>query len=126
MASIGSGSQQKGKAFERKIAKIISDTLGIDFRRTPSPERWKTNKGDGNAPTYIKTIAHDFMWEMKCRESWNILDWYKKAADDSQGTFKKPVVVASRNHENSYVFLTLEDFLKILTELDGYRKEAGV
>jgi len=66
------------------------------------------------------------MWEMKSRESWNILDWYKKAADDSQGTFKKPVVVASRNHENSYVFLTLEDFLKILTELDGYRKEAGV
>lgn len=122
MAKPGSGSQQKGKNHEREVAKLISDALGIDFRRTPSPERWKTNKGDGNAPRWIKTIAHDFMWEMKCRESWSILDWYKKAKDDA-GPYQMPVVVASKNFEDNYAFLKLSDFLRILKELDGYRKE---
>lgn len=123
MASRGSGSQQKGKNHEREVAKLISEALQIDFRRTPSPERWKNVKGDGSAPMWEKTISHDFMWEMKCRESWSILDWYKKAADDAEGTYRTPVVVASRNHEDNYAFLKLSDFLKILKELDGYRKE---
>ena len=122
MASRGRGSQAKGKNHEREVAKLISDALGIDFRRTPSPERWKAVKGDGNAPSWQKTIAHDFMWEMKCRESWAILDWYKKAVDDCEGTYRKPVVVASKNNEDNYVFLSFKDFMKILVELDGYRK----
>lgn len=122
MASRGSGSQQKGKNHEREVSKLISDALGIDFRRTPSPERWKATKGDGNAPSWQKTIAHDFMWEMKCREAWSILDWYKKAKDDTGESGRIPVVVAKRNREDNYAFLTLTDFLALLAELDAYRK----
>lgn len=122
MAKPGSGSQQKGKNHERGVAKIISEALGVDVRRTPSPERWKLVKGDMNAAPWVKTISNDFMWEAKCRESWAILDWYKKAKDDAEGTSKTPVVVASKNFEDNYVFLTLTDFLKILKELDGYRQ----
>lgn len=121
MASRGAGSQQKGKEHEREVAKILSSKLGIDFRRTPSPERWKTIKGDINGPTYQKTIANDFMWECKKRESWAILDWYRKAKDDSAG-YQIPIVVASKNYEQNYVFMSLDDFLRILKELDGYRK----
>lgn len=125
MASPGRGSQQKGKNHEREIAKLLSVTFGVDVRRTPSPERWKTIKGDVNVGTWVKSIVADFMWECKNRESWNILDWYRKAADDTEGTYKIPVVVASKNNETNYVFLSLEHFLRILKELDGYRKENG-
>lgn len=122
MASRGAGSQAKGKNFERAVAKLISDALNIQFRRTPSPERWKADKGDGAAPMWQKTIAHDFMWEMKNREAWAILDWYKKAKTDCGNSKQIPVVVATKNHEDSYAFLAFSDFLNILAELDAYRK----
>jgi hypothetical protein len=122
MATPGRGSQQKGKNHEREVAKIISEALGVSAKRTASPERWKINKGDINAPLWEESIMHDFVWEAKCRESWSILDWYHKLEDDIGLTTKLPVVVASKNHEDQYVFLKLDHFLRVLKELDGYRK----
>jgi len=122
MASIGSGSQQKGKAYERKISNLLTKTFGVQVRRTPSPERWKsTNLGDLNASKNEKTILNDFFWECKKRENFSPLAWYEKAKGDSD-QYQIPVVVASKNHEDDFVFLSLSDFLKILVELDGYRK----
>ena len=123
MASIGKGSQNKGKDFERKIAKKLKDKFGVDVKRTGAQERWKAHGGDVNAPKYIDTILTDFFWECKKREAWSILDWYLKAADDAQGSGQTPVVVASKNHEEDYIFLKFDDFLRIIYELDGYRKE---
>lgn len=123
MASRGSGSRQKGKNYELKLAKFFKAEFGVDVKRTGAQERWKAHGGDINAPAYTYTILNDFFWEAKNRESWAILDWYKKANDDNYGTPKKTVVVVSKNHEDDYVFLSLRDFTNILKELDGYRKE---
>lgn len=124
MASPGRGARNKGANYERKIAKRLADKFGIDVKRTGGTERSKiVNKGDVNASKYNDTILNDFFWELKCRESWSILNWYQKAVDDAQGTTLKPLVVASKNHERDYVFIELEDFLSILYELEGYRKE---
>lgn len=123
MASRGSGSQQKGKAYERSIGNILTRAFGVQVRRTPSPERWKTtNLGDLNASKDESTILNDFFWECKKREAFAPLTWYKKAQNDS-GPNQKPVVVASKNHEDNFVFLSLMDFLQLLIELEEYRKK---
>ena len=124
MASRGRGARNKGATFERALSKKLSSAFGIDVKRTGGTERSKiVNKGDVNASKYIKTILNDFFWEAKNRESWSIIDWYKKACDDAQGTVLKPVVVATKNQEKDYVFMSLDDFIKVLVELEGYRKE---
>lgn len=124
MASRGRGARTKGADFERRISKLLTSRFGIDVKRTGGTERSKiVNKGDVNASKYQDTLLNDFFWELKNRESWAILDWYKKAVDDAQGTTLKPLVVATKNFEKDYVFLSLDDFLSILVELEGYRKE---
>ena len=122
MASIGRGARDKGANYERRVAKILSAKFGVPVKRTGSQERWGFYSGDVNAPKNIKTILNDFFWECKNREAWAILNWFSKAKDDVRGD-SMPVVVASKNNEDDYVFLTLQDFLKILYELEGYRKE---
>lgn len=122
MASIGKGARQKGANFEREVAKILKDKFNVDVRRTGAQERWKVDGGDVNAPKHIDTILNDFFWECKARENWSIIDWYLKAVDDTQ-TKQMPVVVATKNYHNNYVFLTLQDFTRILKELEDYRKE---
>lgn len=121
MASIGRGAREKGAKFERKIAKILKDKFGVEVKRTGAQEKWKMYGGDVNAPRHIDTILNDFFWECKARENWSIIDWYIKAADDAE-TNQIPVVVATKNHNNNYVFLTLQDFIGILKELEEYRK----
>ena len=123
MASIGKGARQKGANFEREVAKILKDKFNVDVRRTGAQERWKVDGGDVNAPSWIKTILNDFHWECKNREKWALLNWYKKTKDDNQGVAKKPIVVASKNFEDDYVFMSLNDFLAIIYELDSWRNE---
>lgn len=112
-------SQRKGKEYERHIARRLQVILGEPFVRTGAQEKWKSRGGDVN-PRSGGSMANRFFWEAKKRESWSVLEWYKKAADDSSGTSRKPVVVCSRNNEDDYVFLSLDDFGKLLAELKGY------
>jgi len=121
MASRGAGSYKKGADYERKIAKILSNTFGVNVKRTGAQESAKVHGGDVNAHRGEQTVLNDFFWECKCRESWSLIDWLAKAQDDSG--FRPAVVIATRNREADYAFLKLEDFLRILSELDGYRKE---
>ena len=123
MASRGAGSHKKGADYERKIAKQLSELFGTTVKRTPAQESAKIHGGDVNAHKGDDTILVDFFWELKKREAWSILDWYKKAKDDCSGTRQMPIVVASKNNEDDYVFLSLSDFSRILRELEGYRKE---
>ena len=121
MASRGRGSYQKGANYERDLAKIFAETFGVTVKRTGAQESSKIHGGDFNAHRSEKTVMNDFFWEAKCRESWSVIDWLKKAQDDSG--FRPAIVIATRNHEDDYAFLKLADFLRILKELDGYRKE---
>lgn len=123
MASRGAGSHKKGADYERKIAKYLSQAFGTEVKRTPAQESAKIHGGDVNAHKGDDTILTDFFWELKKRETWSIIDWYKKAVDDCGATRQIPIVVASKNNEDDYVFMSLKDFTRILRELDGYRKE---
>ena len=121
MASRGKGARNKGANYERKLAKILSDRFGVKVKRTGAQESAKVHGGDVNAHRGEDTILNDFFWEAKCREAWQIIDWLKKAQDDSG--MRPAIVVATKNNEDDYAFLKLDDLLRILVELDGYRKE---
>lgn len=125
MASKGKGSRDKGANFERKIADRFSERFNIDVNRTGSQERWSYYGGDVHAPDGSDTILNDFFFELKNRENLpkTIIKWYQKAVDDAEGSYKTPVVITTKNYEDDYVFMTLDDFEKILFELEGYRKE---
>ena len=117
-------SYKKGAAFEVELAHFLSSKFGVEVKRTGTQESHKTHKGDVNAPIYAHSILSDFCWEAKNRESWAILDWYKKVQEENEGTPRIPVVVAKKNREGMYAFLSLEDFTRVLVELDGYRRES--
>jgi hypothetical protein len=125
MASRGKGSRDKGARYEREIASRFKDKFDIDVNRTGSQERWSYYGGDVHAPDNSDTILNDYFFELKNRENLpkTIIKWYSKAKDDAEGSYKKPVVVTTRNNEDDYVFLTLDDFEALLFELEGYRKE---
>ena len=114
-------SQKKGKSYELEIAHKLECLTGIPMKRTGAQEKWKSRSGDVN-PARTSLLSR-FHWELKKRESWNILEWYKKAKDDAE-ILRTPVVVCSKNHEEDYVFMRLEDFTKLLVELDGFVKES--
>lgn len=125
MASSGKGSRDKGAQYERDIANQFSDKFDLDVSRTGSQERWSFYGGDVHAPQGEETILNDFFFELKNRESLpkTVLKWYKKARDDADGSYKIPALITTKNYEDDYVMLTLDNFLKILKELDGYRDE---
>lgn len=125
MASRGKGARDKGANYERKIADRFSDRFGIEVNRTGSQERWSYYGGDVHS-TDKETILNDYFFELKNRENLpkTIIKWYEKASDDAEGSYKQPVVICTRNHETDYVFMSLDDFEKVLYELEGYRREA--
>jgi Holliday junction resolvase len=124
MASVGRGARNKGAAFERKIANKFTDKFGVEVRRTGAQERWKsTNGGDVNPRKGEQSVLNDFFFELKCQESWSLLPWYKKAVDDVGGMHQIPMVIATKNREDDYVFMKLDDMIRILKELNGYRYE---
>lgn len=125
MASPGRGSYQKGANYERKIAKLFQDEFGVQVKRTGAQESAKVHGGDVNTHRGNDSILNDFFWECKARESWSIIDWLEKAQDDEGQLGRPAVVVATRNHADDYAFLRLRDFIRILRELDSYRKEAA-
>jgi hypothetical protein len=123
MAGVGRSARNKGANYERKIASLLSERFKVDVRRTGAQERWKAIKGDVNPAKGEKTILSDFFWELKNRESWSIINWYKKAVEDENLGEQIPIVVATKNQERDYVFLSLEHWLDIIEELEQLRKE---
>ena len=117
MASRGKGSRAKGATYERKLAKLLQEEFNVEVKRSGAQEQWKHGKGDIEADPNAKTIVNSFFWEAKKRETWAILQWYKKAVEDAKRGKRIPVVVASKNQESDYVFLKLSDFIKILKKI---------
>jgi Holliday junction resolvase len=126
MASKGKGARDKGANYERDIAKRFTSRFGIEVNRTGSQERWSYYGGDIHAAQGIDTVLNDFFFELKNRENLpkTIIKWLKKAQDDAEGSFKRPVVITTKNFEDDYIFMELDNFEDILYELEGYRKES--
>ena len=114
----GKSSQQKGKRFEREIAKQINKKFETNVRRTPLSGGMDF-KGDIICID-DNSIISEFSFECKNQEKLNIWKALEQSRNDApQRTM--PVVVFTKNHETEYAALLLEDFLNIIKELEDLR-----
>ena len=115
----GKSSQQKGKRFEREVAKQINKKFeNANCRRTPLSGGMDF-KGD-ICSINDNSIVSEFSWECKNQEKLNIWKALEQSRNDApQRTM--PVVVFTKNHETEYAALLLEDFLNIIKELEDLR-----
>lgn len=110
-------SQTKGKRFERKIAKLLNAIFGTNIRRTPNSGGLSI-KGD-----LLDTsgFLENFHWELKAQQSLNIWKALEQSRCDCPAA-KTPLVVFTRNQEESYVALKFMDFVNLLKELQEMKE----
>ena len=115
----GKSSQQKGKRFEREVAKQINKKFeNANCRRTPLSGGMDF-KGD-ICSINDNSIISEFSFECKNQEKLNIWKALEQSRNDApQRTM--PVVVFRKNHSLDYIALELEDFLNIIKELEDLR-----
>ena len=105
----------KGKSFEREIAKDIEERLGGRAWRSPSSGAMWYAKQDvvcqGN-------IMQRFHLEAKRQERVNLEEAYGQALRGA-GTGKIPLVVTRRSRDVAMVYLTWDDFLSLMEELQN-------
>lgn len=104
--------QQKGKNFERKVAKILTEKLGMEFNRTPQSGgmRWAS---DNNV--YGDIVTPDdfpFIIECKNRENWNFDQLMKGECKEFDSWVKQVEEDCSRYNKNNKEKLPLIIFTK--------------
>lgn len=124
----GKSSKTKGSSYERTIAKIFKDYLGVDLKRTPLSGGFA--KGSKKADDFrgdIITVddSIDFKLHIECKnhKTWSLNSWLQQAEGDCPSD-RIPIVIfhrAQRNEDGKrvqeagdYVCLSLENFLDIV------------
>lgn len=121
MAVHGRGARIKGKNFERKIAKQLSDWYSeikgknITLRRVPNSGGLNI-KGDIMTEDVLDMKEFPLHLELKNQERWNVRDYYSQSENDCPSG-KIPTVIFSKNNDHSFIMLKLEDFIKFTKEL---------
>jgi Holliday junction resolvase len=109
-SKIGSRSRRRGAAYERRIAKLLTDKFGVEFKRTPMSGGW-TPVGDITPKDPSVASVMPFVIECKKREAWRLegvftpvhkktfLAWMAQAEADvaKAGGHKVPMVILTKN-----------------------------
>lgn len=111
MAKRGKGSREKGKRFERSIAKQISEWTGLEARRTPMSGGYDKKKFPGDI-----IISEEFpiCFELKNEEGWTlsqllfsekclILKWWEQCKTEAKFAGKVPVLIFTKNFHPTLV-----------------------
>lgn len=124
----GRSSKNKGANYERNIAKVFKEKLGVELKRTPQSGGFAkdTSKGDefrGDIVSIDDTIDFNLHVECKDQATWSLPAWIRQMEEDCPEG-KVSVVVFHRRQKNKdgkriqevgdYVALSLEDFLNIV------------
>ncbi len=102
-------SKAKGKRGELEVAHILQEH-GYDARRTA---QYCGNTGDASDVVGIP----GYHVEVKYQERMELYKWYAQAVNDSEKSGDVPIVVHRQSRKPWLVSLSLEDFLKILSQL---------
>lgn len=123
----GKGSKRKGSTYERKVAKIYKDKLGIELVRTPMSGGFQKDKKATNIKGDLSCLDEsiDFQLHTECKDQKTIRvrDWFEQScADCPQG--KIPTVVSHLirqikdgkevSKSEHLIILRVEDFLDIV------------
>lgn len=117
----GKSSRNKGANYERTIAKVFKEKLGVELKRTPQSGGFAkdSSKGDefrGDIIVADKDIDFKLHIECKNHKSWSILAWLNQAIEDCPKD-KIPVVIYHKhNTSKDYVVINLNDFIELLKE----------
>lgn len=103
-------SKEKGKRFERELARALS-SYGYDCRRT---NQYCGNTGDASDVVGLPFIHV----EAKHQEKMMLYDWMAQAVRDAQGNGRLPTVFHKKNNAPILVTMRLEDWMKIYTEFE--------
>lgn len=116
---MGAKSRNKGNAFERKVAKILSDWSGLELRRTPLSGGWSSDSrvsGDLVAIDHPEFYMHveckkqeAFSWEATLQGHGIFYDWWEQAANACPET-KFPVVIFQKNRGDIWIAFRPSDF----------------
>ena len=105
----------KGKSFERELAKEIEERLGGHAYRSPCSGAMWHMKADINC---FGNIMNRFHLEAKRQEKVNLEEAYGQALRGAEKD-KIPLVVTRRSRDISMVYMTWNDFLGLMEELQG-------
>ena len=109
---------QKGKRFEREVAKLLNKKFDTNVRRTPMSGGMSI-KGD-IIDINPDSVLYDYHFECKNQEKLNIWKALEQARSD-RPMGKTPLVVFTKNFQSNYVAIELEDFMNLLKELEDFR-----
>lgn len=104
--------QQKGKNFERKVAKILTEKLCMEFNRTPQSGglRWAS---DNNVYGDIVTPDNfPFIIECKNRENWSFDQFMKGECKEFDSWVEQVIEDCNRHNKNNEEKLPLIIFTK--------------
>jgi Holliday junction resolvase len=111
---------QKGKRFERDVAKQLNKKFNTNVRRTPMSGGMSI-KGD-IIDINPDSVLFDYHWECKNQEKLNIWKALEQARSD-RPMGKTPVVVFTKNFEKDYACLEFEDFMNLLLTIQQLQDE---
>ena len=118
-SALGKANKKKGYQAEKKTADEIVKVLGGFSKPTPrSGGIWMS--GD----VFVKgSELEDWVIEVKSGKQIpkKIIDWANKVRSESQG--KKFAIVLRGDYEKPLIGLDLDQFLSLIYELQGYKKE---
>ena len=122
MASRGRGARVKGFQFERDIAKIFTDTTGVEFKRGLG----QTRGGGADVPDVVpedNALADRIHIECKRQKVCSIKGAMKQATDDvakrieqTPETNPMPIVITKDDRKDILVTMQLNDFLLLFKE----------
>ena len=108
---------QKGKRFEREVAKLLNKKFETNVRRTPMSGGMSI-KGD-IIDINPDSVLYDYHFECKNQEKLNIWKALEQARSD-RPMGKTPLVVFTKNFQSNYVAIELDDFMNLLKELEEF------
>ena len=111
---MGKMSRDKGKRFERQLARIFREYGYSDSRRTA---QYCGNTGDASDVIGLPGIHV----EAKHQEKMKLYDWMDQAKRDSKNTGNMPVVFHRKNNHEILVTMQLDTFFDIYREWESGR-----
>lgn len=116
----GKKSSDKGKTFERRIAKVLSDWCGIELIRTPMSGAWQGTSGDILPKS--RSQFFPFLIECKNQEDWSLeqllagvgpfQSWLKQVYQEMERDVamghecKSFLLIFTRNHKPDYIAMS--------------------
>lgn len=117
---MGASSRRKGADYEREVAKVIREELGVEARRG-------YQRGTGDEEPDVVGLGGE--WAPECKYGLAIKlsapleDGWAQALAAASKRSAKPVLIFRRQGGKSRVALALGDFLGLLRELEALREQ---